>query len=155
MQAPDITIREARRQDVTAIAAILAADTLGGHGDTTDPDALPGYLAAFDRIALCPNETLYVAERNGEVVATCQTLVTTTLSGRGGSSMIVETVFTRPDCRGQGIGAEMIRHCIEEAKRQGMRLVQLTSNVARKDAHRFYERLGFAQSHLGFKLKLK
>lgn len=36
-----------------------------------------------------------------------------------------------------------------------MRAVQLTSNAARKDAHRFYERLGFAQSHLGFKLKLK
>lgn len=36
-----------------------------------------------------------------------------------------------------------------------MRAVQLTSNAACKDAHRFYERLGFAQSHLGFKLKLK
>lgn len=155
MQGSDIVIRAAQREDVAAIAAILAGDTVGGHGDTTDPAALPGYLAAFDRISASPNETLYVAERGGEVVATCQTLVTTTLSGRGGSSMIVETVFTRRDCRGQGIGATMIRHCIEEAKRKGMRAVQLTSNAARKDAHRFYERLGFAQSHLGFKLKLK
>ncbi|MCJ7994611.1 GNAT family N-acetyltransferase [Rhizobium cremeum] len=155
MQAPDITIREADRHDVAAIAAILAADTLGGHGDSTDPAALPGYLAAFDRIAASPCETLYVAERNGEVVATCQTLATTTLSGRGGTSMIVETVFTRPDCRGQGIGAMMIHHCVDQARRQGMRRVQLTSNAARKDAHRFYERLGFTQSHLGFKLQLK
>ena len=33
-------------------------------------------------------------------------------------------------------------------------LVQLTSDVARPDAHRFYERLGFTASHVGFKLQL-
>jgi hypothetical protein len=32
--------------------------------------------------------------------------------------------------------------------------VQLTSNKQRKDAHRFYERLGFVASHEGFKLAL-
>ena len=30
-------------------------------------------------------------------------------------------------------------------------LVQLTSDAARVDAHRFYERLGFVGSHVGFK----
>ena len=30
-------------------------------------------------------------------------------------------------------------------------LVQLTSDAARVDAHRFYERLGFVPSHVGFK----
>jgi hypothetical protein len=34
-------------------------------------------------------------------------------------------------------------------------MVQLSSNMARTDAHRFYERLGFAKSHFGFKMKLK
>jgi hypothetical protein len=29
------------------------------------------------------------------------------------------------------------------------------SNASRKDAHRFYQRLGFSQSHLGFKMKLR
>jgi hypothetical protein len=32
--------------------------------------------------------------------------------------------------------------------------VQLTSQKRRTDAHRFYERLGFARSHDGFKLML-
>ena len=68
--------------------------------------------------------------------------------------MIVEAVQTRPDMRGRGIGAQMIGFCIEEARRLGLRQVQLTSNAARTDAHRFYERLGFAKSHLGFKYKL-
>ena len=150
-----IDIRPAVEADVAAIAAILAGDTLGGHGDTSDPSALPDYLSAFQRIAASSQETLYVAERAGEVVATFQTLVTTTLSGRGQSAMIVEAVFTRPDCRGQGIGGLMMRYCIDKAKADGLSHVRLTSNAARKDAHRFYEKLGFEQSHLGFKIKLK
>ena len=49
----------------------------------------------------------------------------------------------------------MIEFAVERARQDGMRLVQLTSNAVRKDAHRFYERLGFTPSHIGFKLKLK
>jgi hypothetical protein len=33
-------------------------------------------------------------------------------------------------------------------------MLELSSNKTRKDAHRFYERLGFARSHEGFKMKL-
>lgn len=155
MQASAITIRQAREEDVPAIVAMFASDAIGGHGDTTDPSALVDYIAAFRRIGTSPNETLYVAERDGEVIGTFQTVITTALTGRGSSSMIVEAVHTRADCRGQGIGETMIRFCLAEAERTGMRLVQLTSNSARKDAHRFYERLGFTPSHIGFKFRLK
>ncbi|MVA70490.1 GNAT family N-acetyltransferase [Agrobacterium vitis] len=150
-----LIIRPAQENDIVAIAALFAADDLGGHGDTTDPDALPDYLAAFRRIAASSNEVLYVAERDGAVVGTFQTMITTTLTGRGSSSMIVEAVQTRADCRGQGIGAQMIEFCLERARAEGLRLVQLSSNAVRLDAHRFYERLGFSKSHFGFKFKLK
>lgn len=150
-----IVIRRAEERDVPAIAAIFAQDKLGGHGDTADPEALPSYLAAFRRIAASPNETLNVVERDGEVVATFQMLLTTTLSGRGSSSLIIQAVNTRPDCRGRGIGERMMRHCIAEGERLGASFLQLTSNAVRTDAHRFYERLGFSRSHLGFKLTLK
>lgn len=149
------TIREARSSDVAALVAIFAADELGGHGDTTAPEILGKYLRAFERIASSPDQTLYVAERDGQVVGTFQTMVVTSLIGRGSSSMIIEAVQTRGDMRGQGIGAQMIEFAIAEAKRRGLRLVQLTSNASRTDAHRFYERLGFKQSHLGFKMALK
>ena len=154
MQALAVTIRQAREEDVAAIVAILASDDIGGHGDTTDEAARADYLQAFHTLQRTPRETLYVAERDGEIVGTFQTLLTTTLTGRGATSMIVEAVQTRPDMRGHGIGARMIGFCIEEARRLGLRQVQLTSNAARTDAHRFYERLGFAKSHLGFRYKL-
>jgi GNAT superfamily N-acetyltransferase len=155
MQVQTATIREATENDLEAIIALFADDPLGGHGDTTDPQALPDYSAAFRRIAASPNETLYVADLDGEVVGTFQTMVTTTMTARGASSLIIEAVQTRADMRGRGIGAVMITFAIDKARADGMRLVQLTSNAVRTDAHRFYERLGFKPSHIGFKLKLK
>lgn len=154
-ELPDILIREARSGDLPALVALFAGDTLGGHGDTTDPEAFPDYVRAFAAIEASLDQTLYVAERGGEVVGTFQTMVTTSLPGRGSLAMIIEAVQTRADMRGQGIGALMIEFAIAEAKGRGIRLVQLTSNAVRRDAHRFYERLGFKPSHLGFKMALK
>jgi GNAT superfamily N-acetyltransferase len=155
MQVQTVEIREATENDLKAIVALFAGDPLGCHGDNSDPQALPDYRAAFMRISASANETLYVAELGGEVVGTFQTMVTTTLTGRGSSSLIVEAVQTRADMRGRGIGAAMIGFAVEKARGSGMRLIQLTSNAVRKDAHRFYERLGFTPSHIGFKMKLK
>lgn len=150
-----IVIRPARREDVAALAALFAADSLGGHGDTVDPAAMPGYLAAFDTIAASANDRLWVAEIGGAVVGTFQTTLITSMSARGSSNMNVEAVQTRGDMRGRGIGEAMMRFAIERAREAGARQVQLTSNNSRTDAHRFYERLGFAGSHAGFKLKLR
>lgn len=153
--ANEIIIREARRDDLKALIAMFAADDIGGHGDTVSQDALPDYERAFETIAASPDQTLFVAELAGDVVGTFQIELTTTLTGRGASFMIIEAVQTRSDMRGQGIGARMIEFCIEKARASGLARVQLISNAKRKDAHRFYERLGFEPSHLGFKMVLK
>ena len=152
--AEKVIIRPATRDDIPALVAMFAADELGGHGDTTDPAALPDYHAAFERIAASPHDALYVAELSGEVVGTFQTTLVTSLHSRGASNLTIGAVQTRADMRGKGIGAAMIRHAIEEGRAAGARLVQLTSNNDRVDAHRFYERLGFRHSHAGFKMKL-
>jgi GNAT superfamily N-acetyltransferase len=150
-----IIIRRAREADLPELIGLFAGDEIGGHGDTTDESAFEDYLRAFHVIDHSQNEQLFVAEKAGEVVGTFQILFNRTLTGRGSISMILEAVQTRTDMRGQGIGAKMIEYALEEARRRDCRLVQLTSNVARTDAHRFYERLGFAKSHAGFKMKLK
>ena len=48
----------------------------------------------------------------------------------------------------------MMGWAIEEARRRGCALVQLTSDKMRTDAHRFYARLGFVATHEGMKLAL-
>jgi len=147
-------IRDAREDDIAALAAIFAEDDKGGHGDTADPAALPTYLAAFHRIADSPDNRLLVVEFAGEVVGMAQVTFTTTLTGRGSTRMTIEAVQIRADMRGRGYGEVLMRRCIELGRERGVRLVDLMSNAVRTDAHRFYERLGFVKSHVGFKMKL-
>jgi GNAT superfamily N-acetyltransferase len=57
-------------------------------------------------------------------------------------------------CRGQGLGQRMISWAIDRCRERGCGVVQLTSDVRRPEAHRFYERLGFEATHVGMKLDL-
>ena len=98
-----VEIRAAERSDIAAIAAMFAQDQLGGHGDSADPADLPAYLTAFDRISASPNDQLFVAVLDGEVVGTFQTTLITSLTGKGSSSLTIEAVHTRDDMRGNGI----------------------------------------------------
>jgi GNAT superfamily N-acetyltransferase len=56
--------------------------------------------------------------------------------------------------RGRGLGRAMMRWAIDRARDRGCRMVQLTTDKARAEAHRFYTSLGFVDSHTGFKLSL-
>jgi GNAT superfamily N-acetyltransferase len=153
--APDLVLfRPAGPADLDALIALFAADTLGGHGDTTDPRARPAYAAALTDILASPNAHLIVCEIAGRVVATAQLTLTRTLTHRGRLHASIEAVQVARDRRGGGIGARMIAHLLDLARAEGAGIVGLTSNAARLDAHRFYERLGFVRSHLGFKLLL-
>lgn len=152
--AEGLVIRDARRDEVPAIVALFAADAVGGHGDTTDPAALPGYLEAFDRIAASPADRLFVGLLDGEVVGTFQVTLTPMMVGRGRLVLTIEGVQTRADRRGRGIGAAMMREAVAIARAAGADMVQLSSSAARTEAHRFYERLGFNKSHAAFKMKL-
>lgn len=155
MSETDLIIRRARETDLPDIIAMFADDEKGGHGDTTDPQAFEAYLKAFYVIDASHNENIFVAELGGEVVGTFELLFTRTLTGRGSLKMIIEAVQTRADMRGRGIGKVMLEFAVEEARRRDCEVAQLTSNAARTDAHRFYERHGFVRSHAGFKMKLK
>lgn len=150
-----LLIRLAREDDLAALVAIFAADELGGHGDTTAPEAMEAYRAAFAAIGANPATRLYVAELDGRVAGTFQLLLAHSLPGRGALRAIIEAVQVAPDLRGRGIGADMVRQAMAEARAAGAATLALTSNRKREGAHRFYTRLGFAASHLGFKIELQ
>ncbi|SDN80896.1 GNAT family N-acetyltransferase [Phyllobacterium sp. OV277] len=147
-----LVFRRAERADLSALIAIFAEDLLGGHGDTTDPEAFPRYERAFDQIEASNCDQLIVGVLDGEVVATAQVTFTTTLTSIGTTNMTIGAVQTRSDMRGQGVGGKLINHCIALGKEHGVGLIQLMSNAKRVDAHRFYEGLGFKKSHAGFKM---
>ncbi|MGO4600948.1 GNAT family N-acetyltransferase [Terrabacter sp. 2YAF2] len=147
-----LVIRPATRDDVAAVVALLADDPLGAAREDLDDPVT--YDAAYDRVVADPGQHLVVAEREGTVVGTLQLSVIPGLSRRGATRSIIEGVRIARDERGSGLGTELVTWAVDESRRLGATLVQLTSDASRTDARRFYERLGFTASHVGFKLQL-
>ncbi|MFF5342005.1 GNAT family N-acetyltransferase [Streptomyces althioticus] len=148
----DLEIRPATTDDVPAIVAMLADDPLGAQRES--PDDLAPYLTAMERLHTDPNQHLVVAVRGEQVVGTLQLTIIPGLSRRGATRSVIEGVRIHADERGGGLGTRLIEWAIGASRREGCQLVQLTTDNSRTDAHRFYERLGFTASHVGFKLAL-
>lgn len=146
-------VRAAVAADLPAILAMLAEDTIPDDRETDPAD--PRYSAAFDAIAADPNQLLVAAELDGRVVGTLQLSFIPGLSFRGAWRGQIEAVRIAPDVRGLRYGEQLIAWAVERCRERDCFLVQLTSSSPRVDAHRFYERLGWAKSHVGFKLKLR
>jgi GNAT superfamily N-acetyltransferase len=146
-----LSFRTARREDIAAIVAMLTEDPItAARGCSGDPD----YEAAFAAIDADPRNELIVVEDDGEVVGTMQLTFIPGLSRGGNERAQVEAVRVAEPYRNRGIGRAMMAWAVERARERGCGLVQLTSDKARSDAHRFYASLGFTASHEGFKLRL-
>ncbi|MEQ9609752.1 MAG: GNAT family N-acetyltransferase [Kiloniellaceae bacterium] len=145
------TIRRAMRDDLPAIVALLADDALG---KTREAPGDPCYAEAFAAIERDANQFLAVVDDGGEVVGCFQLSFIPGLSLKGMWRGQIESVRIAASRRGQGLGHLMIGWAIDESRRRGCGLVQLTMNKSRQDSHRFYESLGFEATHEGFKLVL-
>ena len=149
-----LTVRRARIEDLPALLALIAEDPVSaGRGDAVG-DLAP-YAAAFAEIDADPAHLLVcLDEADGTTVGTLQLSVLPNLGRRGTRRAQLEAVHVSRARRGHGYGAALVGWAVEEARRRGCGLVQLTSDASRTGAHRFYERLGFVASHHGFKRDL-
>ncbi|MFD3452167.1 GNAT family N-acetyltransferase [Streptomyces sp. NPDC058691] len=148
----DLRMRPVTPADLPEVVAMFADDELGRSRET--PDDMAPYLAAFERVAADPGQHVVVAEQDGRLVGVLQLSVIPGLSRRGATRSVIEAVRVHRSARGSGLGTAMIEWAVEESRRLDCAMVQLTSDVSRTDAHRFYERLGFTGSHVGFKMQL-
>jgi GNAT superfamily N-acetyltransferase len=148
----DLVIRRGTEADLPRVVELLARGAVPGTSEEreAEPEQYRAALRDIDR----SGSALLVAELEGEVVGVCQLIVFRHIQAGGGRCAEIESVHVYPDRRGHGIGTALMRHAIERARALGCYRVQLTSNTVREDAHRFYESLGFAPSHVGFKLSL-
>ena len=112
------------------------------------------YHRAFAVVDADPAQLLLAVTHGLDVVGTAQLTEIPGLSRGRTTRLQVEAVRVRADLRGQGVGAALFGWAVDEARRRGCALVQLTTDTRRPGAHRFYERLGFTASHVGFKLQL-
>ena len=143
--------RRAVAADLPAVVALLADDAIGAEREAAGD---PRYEAAFAAVERDPNQLLAVAERDGQVIGVLQLSFIPGLTRRGLWRGQIEGVRVASDERGGGVGRAMLRWAIDECRKRGCGLVQLTSDKRRADAHRFYRSLGFEATHEGYKLEL-
>lgn len=145
-------VRRATAADVPAIVALLRNDPLG-HDREHEADG--AYRHAFAAIDADPNQLLLVVDDPaGAVAATMQVTFIPGLSRGGALRAQLEAVRVAPVVQGAGLGSAFLGWVLEECRRRGAALAQLTTDKRRADAHRFYERAGFVASHEGMKLPL-
>jgi len=149
-----VTLRRAVPGDLDALVGLLSDDPISAsRGDVASDADLPAYSRALASVLAADGNDLLVAEDDA-VVGTMQLTRIPGMARIGASRLLVEAVRVRSDRRSSGIGGAMMRWVQRDATSAlGTGLVQLTSDAARVDAHRFYRRLGFVGSHVGFKYR--
>lgn len=147
-------IRTAIEADLPALVAMLADDVLGKAREDASMPLNRAYTEAFAAIQEDPYNDIIVGEIDGTVMAMMQFTVIPSISFLGRSRAQIESVRVDTAFRGKGHGRALFVCAIEEGRRRGCHLLQLTTNATRKDAAQFYEDLGFTASHIGMKMTL-
>ncbi len=150
-----IKIREAVINDLPYIIKLMADDAVVGQRESYTTPLSQCYIDAFNNICNDKNSILLVSCDDAKVVGSLQITFTQYLSCKGGMRATIENVFVDKSCRNLGVGTQLMKYAVDLAKDKNCSIVQLTSNKTRKDAHRFYERLGFHATHEGMKLTLE
>ena len=150
----NLIFRRAVEGDLAAIVELLADDILGASREAKTPEVDARYEQAFLDIESDPNQLLCVAEDDGEIVGTFQLTFIPGLSRGGAKRAQIEAVRVSSKRRNENIGEVMFKWAIDRCREQGCVLMQLTTDKQRPDAHRFYDRLGFEPTHIGYKLHL-
>lgn len=146
--------RIATKNDVPEMVRMLADDVLGSKRESYQ-DPLPNeYYEAFKEIEEQKGNCILVAVEEDELLGFLQLTIIPSLSQMGMKRAHIEGVRVDKKFRGKRIGKKLFEYAFKYAKEANCGMVQLTTDKTRKDAHRFYERLGFVSSHDGMKRRL-
>jgi len=147
-----MTIREASAADLENLVGLV--------GQLREPPKVErgereDYARALAEIVNDPGSTLLLAEADGRAVGALALYICPNLSHGGDPFAVIENVIVDAGTRRRGVGAALMREAIARARAVGCFKILLTSNNERTEAHRFYRRLGFCETHRAFHLYLK
>ncbi len=150
----NLKYRLAIESDLTKIIEMLLDDSLGALRENAETQISPHYSAAFKNIQEEKNHELTIVELDGEIVGTYHLTFIQYLTHQGGLRAQIEAVRVGSLYRGKGIVRQMLNNAIDRARSKVCYLVQLTTDKRRPEALKFYNTLGFVDSHEGMKLKI-
>ncbi len=147
----ELVLRALEHDEVGAAVALIEESTLSP--GVEDASRREEYWDAVLETRRRGGEVV-VAVHDGVVVAMCQILIFRHFQHTAGWCCELESVYVRADHRGRGVGAQLLAHAEEYARRRGCYRVQLASRNERLDAHRFYRAHGYELTSQGFKKAL-
>ena len=133
----DLTIRAAEMNDAAALAQLMCE--LGY--ETTKPEM----QMRMERIAVHKCYRTFVAVLDGKVCGGIGTLTCPSYEHNdpGGRILALATMSTM---RRRGIGRALLATAEKDFAQRGIRRVALNTRLAREDAHKFYESLGYERN---------
>lgn len=152
MDFSQLIFRQAEEKDLARIIEMLATDIFGK--DRENQKNYPAYHTAFLEISADKNNFLAVVEFKNKIIGTCHLTLMPSLTMQGARRMNIEAIRVDDEFQNNGIGSWMMKKAIDFAKEKKVKTIQLTTNKHRKEAHRFYGRLGFTATHEGMKLSV-
>ena len=147
-----MSVRRATEADLPRLIELMA-QLHPDEPEAEDPSLVEDYARVLARMTAQGQQVL-VAEDDGRIAGALVLAIVENITRKGTPYAIIENMVVDEAARGQGHGEALIEQAIEEARRAGCYKVSLTSNKRRSDAHRFYERLGFVQTHEAFRIDL-
>jgi len=154
---PGIELRRATPDDLESLMMLLSDDAVSAsRGDRAAEADRLAYERTLEEVrADGSNDILVVQDARGALIGTMQLTRIPGTARVGATRLQIEAVRVSTAHRSVGLGTAMMRWVLEvAAPASGATLVQLTSDAQRGAAHRFYERLGFVPSHVGFKRQM-
>jgi putative acetyltransferase len=136
-----LTIRDATDEDSYDIIGLVASCWAEYEGCVIDIDGELGYMRAVASAFEGLGGRLWVAEEAGRIVATVGVA-----PGASADEAELRMLYVHRRWRKRGLGARLVALVEAEASSRGARDVFMWSDTRFEDAHRLYERLGYARA---------
>ncbi len=146
-------IRQAKEEDINRLLELYDELVITHSEIELDQKrSYEDYQRSFTQMNNITGHNLLVIEYNGKVVGTATLLIIPSLSHNACPWAVIEHLIIDPNYQGQHHGKRLMQHIINEARDAGCYKIILSSNKKRREAHEFYQALGFEASSEGFSL---
>ena len=135
-----VVIREIQEKDnqqvKEVIQKVLVEMGVPKVGTAYEDESLNDMYAEYDQ----PRMAYFVVEEGGKITG-CAGIAPLL----GGDSTVCELqkMYFLPETRGRGVGAQMMQHCLDYARKEGYKQVYLETMPYMENARKLYGRSGF------------
>ncbi|MFS1516538.1 GNAT family N-acetyltransferase [Bacillus sp. SM2101] len=136
--ADEVCIRPIKREELQSLLHLYT------HLNSDDPELSATDIAPLWKQICCNPHTYYiVADKNGQLVASCVLNIIMNLTRSARPYGLIENVVTHSNYRRKGYGTKVLQAALDIAWEQNCYKVMLLTGSKKEETLSFYERAGF------------